>query len=212
MVLWSAWIPDILPHVAGCPIPIVEHELRRAAQEFFERTRAWKVQLAAVPVTSGTQEVAITVADAAEQVPVWASEVWYDGLWIRLATTEDLFARDRNWPTRTGVPSEYTQLTPGSLRLYPIPSANAVTGLTCLAAIKPADTATGIPDALRVKFRQAIASGAKSRLFAYPGKPWSSPEMAKMFRDDFDAEIDKATLAATRAFGRGRMPSSVTWC
>jgi hypothetical protein len=42
---WSAFLPDVLQHVPGCPDPVAEHALLRAAQEFFETTRIWKLWL-----------------------------------------------------------------------------------------------------------------------------------------------------------------------
>jgi hypothetical protein len=55
MSLWSAWLPDVVPHLPECPIPVIEHELRRAAQLFFEGSRAWRIYVPAIAVAANTE-------------------------------------------------------------------------------------------------------------------------------------------------------------
>ena len=43
MKTWEQFFPDLLPEVTGCPEPVAEHALLRAAQEFFETTKVWRV-------------------------------------------------------------------------------------------------------------------------------------------------------------------------
>src|SRR5574343_1429349 len=152
MALWSAWLPDILIHVAGCPNILAEHALKRAAQDLFERSRAWVVQLPVAPVPAGTSVVIVAMQDQ-EQEMVRLESVLYDGKKLSPYTVEQMefeFASD--WRTHTGTPSRFVQESPGTLRLYPIPVDAATTGLRLSVTAKPSDSSTGIPDEFRVKY------------------------------------------------------------
>jgi hypothetical protein len=211
MQLWSSWLPDLLPQLPDCPTILVEHEVRRAAQAFFEKTRAWHVTLAAVPVPAATSEVTIAPTDP-EQSLVRVSQIWYDGKRLDPVTGDALaehFGDD--WQAHTGVPTAYTQETPAVIRLYPIPVDAALTGLVARVAVKPSETSTGLPDDLAVKFRDSLVTGAKGRLMMYVEKPWSNPKLGMKHESDFNAAIDKAHADAAVSFGKARIASRPKW-
>lgn len=212
MALWSAWYPDILPHVPGCPTLIIDHELRRAAQKFFQRTRAWKTSLAAVAVLADQQTVTLAPTDTLLDL-VRLEAAWYDGTEMGIKTVEEMDAEfSDDWETHTGTPSIAIQQTPGVLRLYPIPVVAATTGIKRRISVCPSDTATGVADEMRVAFRDVLTAGAKAKLFLYLDKSWANPELAVVANNEFEDGINKANLAAARAFGRCRVPSRSTWC
>lgn len=211
MKAWSTWFPDLLPHVAGCPQPLAAHELRRAAQVLFGKTRAWRVDMAAVPVSAGQAVVAV-VPDSAEQELVRIESVWLDGRKLDLVTDEVLdsqYADD--WRTHSGTPFAYSQSVPGDVRLYPLPISDAVTGLSARLSVKPSESSTGLPDDMAVRFRDEIHVGAKARLMLYPNRPWTS-DLAAVYGQTFDSAVGSATAAAARSFSRARNPSRVKWC
>lgn len=212
MALWSAWFPDVQPHVAECPIVIMEHELRRAAQAFFEGSRVWKVTLDPVPVVAGQKTVTIAPTDP-EQDLVRIETAWYDGKPLPVYSADEMDASfDEDWQEHTGDPMAVTQMIPGVARLYPVPVSDAATGLKCRVSVRPSDTATGIPDELRVKYKEAIAAGAKARLMLYPNKPWSNVDLGVAMAAAFDAAIGKSNIDAARSLGRARIASRPKWC
>lgn len=213
MAIWSALFPDVLPQVPGCPSIIVTHELRRAAQEFFERTRAWRADLAATAVATGTSTVTLTPADVEEQAIVRLESAWYDGNRLEVVPAskmDDSFHDD--WRSHTGTPYVATQLQPGIVRLYPTPVADSVIGLKASVSLKPADGSTGIPDEIFAKYHPAIVVGAKGALFGYPDKAWRSDRQEKVCRERFEMAVGSAAIDAARAFGRGRVTARVSWC
>lgn len=212
MRAWSTWFPDLLPHVPGCPQVLAAHELRRAAQAFFRQTLAWRVTQAPIAVTAGTAEVSTAPLDA-EQELVRIDAAWYDGKRIGPVTAEVLdgsYVDD--WQTHTGTPTNYLQIVPGVVRLYPAPLADAATGLKLRLIVTPSDTSTGLPDDLALRYTDEIHVGAKSRLMLYPGKPWTSAELGGFYGQTFGQLIDRATANAARAFIQARLPSRVNWC
>lgn len=212
MAIWSDWYPDLMPHLPGCPALIVDHELRRASQIFFEGSRAWKKKLAALPVVSGTEQVVLATGSAELDV-VRVEAAWYDGKTIDVFTPEDLAgAFSDDWHDHTGTPIAIVQFEPGVARLYPIPNANASIGLVVEASIKPSEAATGFPDNLRVKFKEAITAGAKGRLMVYPSKSWTNFDLGVAMGSAFDSAVNKARLDAALSYGRGSVRSRPKWC
>lgn len=212
MTPWSYWFPDVLPHVPGCPQVIMEHELRRAAQAFFRQTKAWRVTQAPIPVAAGTAEVSATPLAAGQEL-VRVDAAWYDGTRIDPVTPEMLDAQYfDDWQARTGKPQQFLQEVPGAVRLYPIPTDPAVTGLRLRLIVAPSDAATGLPDDQAVKFKDVIQVGAKSRLMLYPGKTWTNAELAAVYGQAFNQLVGQATAEAARAYAQARLPARVNWC
>lgn len=212
MALWSAWNPDVLPKVAGCPQLLIEHELKRAAQEFFEETFAWKVLTPAVSVLADDEEILVAPSDP-EQELVRIEQAWYDGQAISPKTIEELdaqFADD--WKTHTGTPGHYIEVTPGTVRLYPIPTTDAVSGLACRISVRPSDSATGIPDAYRTKYRKALSDGALGALLLYPSAAWSAADHASLYRGAFESAKNKAGVDSAQSFGKARISARPKWC
>ena len=75
-VLWSSFYPLILPEVGGCPEPVVDAQLLRAAVDFCDTTQLWVTSLTAINAVSGTGEYALT-SPVSETVVCGISELWY---------------------------------------------------------------------------------------------------------------------------------------
>lgn len=212
MAIWADWLPDILPHVQECPIPVVEHEVRRAAQEFLGKTRAWKLDLAAMSVSSGNPNV--TLSFGAETVLAARIEAaWLDGAALEIVPLSEMSSRfGSGWNADTGTPTVLVPISPSSVRLYPIPNAAATTGLTATIAAIPNEVATGIQEDIATQYRNTIATGAKARLMLYPGKPWQNPDLAAVNNALFQQEIDTGISAVATAGGSGRVAATTRWC
>lgn len=209
MSLWSTWLPDILPHVPGCPVVVVEHELKRAAQEFFTRSRSWLVTDAPVTVAAAEEEINLAPTDD-EQDLVRVEAVWFNGIPGSVKTVAEMDDSSQDWQTATGTPSIIVQLSPDVARLYPIPTADVVVKIR--KSIRPSDAATGIPDDLASAYRNDLAQGAKSRIMLHKDKPWSDPGLAGVTAAQFGDATSSANLDAARSFGKGRISARKKWC
>lgn len=214
MATWSDFLPDVLPHVNGCSIDLAEHEVKRAAQEFFRRTFAWRIDLDPIAVAADTETVTLTMPSSPDVKLVRVETVIYDD--TRLApTTRETLHNDYsdNWQDHTGEPDAWFSDEPAILRLYPIPTAAATTGLQVNVSVIPDDTATGIPDNLYNKFNEAIYLGARARLMMYPPPAvFHQPQLAAMYAQAYQKQIDKFTLDKARGFTNARIPSRPRWC
>ena len=207
MKTWSEWLPDILPHVPGCPNIVAEHELRRAARIFFIQTRAWQVFLPTVPVAIGQSAIDLTPADTGQEL-VRVEQVYYDGKVLDEETPERLssiFYED--WSTKTGTPLAYVQLTPNIVRTYPLPIVAATTGVRARVAITPSQTATGVQNDLALRYWEDLRTGALSRLLIFPSVPWANIPLAANYVAMFQGTIDSVNIQVARSFGNARIPS-----
>lgn len=210
MKAWSYWYPDVIPHVPDCPAPVVDNELLRAAQAFFTSTRAWQVILNPIAVTAGLSVITVPMDATLSLVRVEAA--WYDGQKVSLTTAAELDDQfNDDWRLHTGTPDRYLQLEAGVVMLYPVPVANATTGLKLRVAVQPSDTATGVPDEMAAKFWAQIEVGAKGRLMLYPNKPWTNVDLAAAFIQQFNGMVDTTRVSAARSYAGGRIPSRPHW-
>lgn len=210
MKLWSSWLPDVLPHVPGCPIPVVLHELRRAAQEYLKATRAWQVTLAPIAVLAGTTST--TIAMDADKSLIRIESAWYDGARLELVTSAKLDGDNSDdWRLHTGTPHSLLQFSPGAATLYPVPHANSSIGLKIRASVFPSDASAGLADEIGAKFSNEIIVGAKGRLMIYPGKLWTNLDIGAACIQQFNDLIDRGAAAAARSFVQGRIASRPHW-
>jgi hypothetical protein len=209
MKVWSWWLPDILPHVPGCPIPVAEHELKRAAQVFFATSRAWLVTEPEVAGLAGDVELSIVPTDP-EQDLVRLEQAWINGIPATVKTVAEMDSQASDWQTHEGTPSIVVQLSPDVARLYPIPLADFT--VKWRASIIPSDVATGLPDDMAATYRDELAQGAKGRLMLYPNKSWTALDIAGVVGGAFADGASKANLEAARSFGKGRIKARPKWC
>lgn len=210
MKTWSFWLPDLLPHLPDCPIPVVERALLRAAQDFMRGSRIWKITLPPIPVTIGIES--ITIPMDADKDLVRIEEAWLDGDRLMLITPDELDGDyDDDWTLHTGTPTSLVQYVPGVVTVYPKPLSAALTGLKLKVSVRPSESAIGIIDEISVKYRDALECGALARLMAMPGKAWTNLELSAFHMQNFNAITATATADTARGFNQGRIKSRPTW-
>jgi hypothetical protein len=204
---WSYWYPDLVPQLTGCPDPVIDYELRRVAQDFFERTRAWQVIQAPVAIAKAQALVNIVPADPGQEL-VRIERAWLDGRPINVTSADTLDARfPDDWSTREGTTTDLVPLSPGVMQLFPLPAAAASTGLKLRLSVRPSDTATGIQDDMAVAWREALACGCRGRLMLQADKPWTNTTMGPLDTSKYEAAVAKANLKAALAYAGGRIAS-----
>lgn len=151
---WSDFFPDVLPSIEpGLPDPMVERQVRRAAQEFCRRTRAWFVSLDAVRTIAGQKSYDIEFPGQAELVRIERATLAGN----RLAIWRD---------DEDGV-GQYVFTDDGKtihLNIEPEDGADLVLNVS----LKPSDTSTGVEDAIFDRYSDLIAMEAISRLASDP--------------------------------------------
>mgnify|MGYP003577447698 CR=1 FL=1 len=119
MKTFEKFFPDLLPQVPGCPEPVAEQALKRAAQRFCELTFAWRVRLDAISLAAGTDEYELPLPDRSELVRI---EIARRGTCDIAVATQNDVRRDM----------DYVECYDGrTVIVNPVPAATADLLLTC---------------------------------------------------------------------------------
>jgi hypothetical protein len=209
---WSDFYNDLVPSLPGVGLPLLEHELRRAAQDFFSGSRAWRIVLDPIGTEAGVFEYQMMADDRGQDVVRIEAAAYLSG-GLDVLTLPDVVTRyGADWWNASGSPAAVTQLRPGYISLCPTPDAAVADALVLTVSVRPSDTSTGIDDDLAIKFRSALIDGAKGRLMLMPKKPWTDFQLGSVLSARFGDKVDDARSKAERAYGRGRVRSRPQWC
>ena len=176
MVPLSQFYSRVLPHVTGCPEPLMAQAVLDAADEFCTRSLVVRSRLAPVSVEAGVDTYEITPPSLQRVATV--THVWLDGRQLNPAPQEtptDLVA-PLSWPDRYSVRYVEGAL---SLVLYPAPDRDLVDGLVVEVATRPDRGAAQVDPTLFSDWAEGVAHGALYRLHLTPGQPYSDPSKAE---------------------------------
>lgn len=199
MKAWSSFYPDVLPEVPGFVIPLVDIALRRAAQEFFATTGAWRLWLDDVTTEEDRTEYDIELEANSELVKLLRATL--EGRPIRTVLEDELPA---DWKTTTAGMADCV-FTQDQRNLVLLPAQEADLVLKVEATLRPSDAATGIQDAYFAQYSRDIANGALAYLLAQLHKPYSNPAQAQRYQVLFDGAMAVADLRRMRGHS-GAMP------
>lgn len=192
MKLWSAFLDDLMPMVPGCPQPMAEFHLRRAAQKFCERTLCWREWLD--DQTTAGEETFYFGVDTKQEV-VQLLRATLDGQEMDVISADKLPA---NWRSGNAVVRGIFTLDRDSYFIVPTPGTGVV--VQTEVALKPSNTATGISDELFRHYVDHIALGAAARLHSTVGTPYSNPQSTA--RAQFDAAVAEVASDVDKAHSR----------
>lgn len=195
MTALSVIRPFIMPEVPNCPVPLIDRAILTTVRDLCEKAELWKETRADVDMTDGEAEIAITVDSAAEIVSV--EYVQFNGLELCQTTERELSTWDASWRTTEGDPTHvFTVLRDSVLRLYPIPNRTVADAIGYEVIVKPAMTATSIADFLYEQHIETIRNGALYELLRMANQPWSNPETAIFYRNQYRYGMQEARFKA----------------
>lgn len=204
MKTWANFLKDVQVHVPGCPEPVAEHALLRAAQEFFSTTRVWRLWLPDATTTTGLTDYLMLMEPKSELVRIERATL--DGRSIEVRTEDEL---PDDWKTYTGgiVDGVHTPDRKG-LILLPAPASDGLV-LRVEVSLCPANDATGIEDRLFDLYVQQIAAGAVADLKGHAGKTYSDTAGSLAWRSRFEAHMGVTDIKRARGFSSARPRSRV---
>ena len=204
-MLLSNFHPFVATEVIGCPYPTLDQALLLTAIEFCRETKAWTESQDPIILIEGVNEYEIDVPTGAYVQTV--RDVWIGSHRLQPVTMSGLQNAMPDWLSAKGSePSYYNmagELT--LLRVYPTPTAVTGQAMVVRASYVPTMSATSLPDFLGQRHLDAIASGAKARLMAMPGVPWTNTELSIYYRANFD----KAILNTRIEEAHDRVPGTI---
>lgn len=192
----SAFTPYIMLDVPGCPEPVVEDSVRRAAIEFCRRTRVIRELITVNTVAAQDYVVLSPVGGNVERVY---------RVMIGDTILEPTRREDFNEDGDTSQPLEYYIEQQNKMRFYPVP--DAIYSMAVHVAVTPNRDATTLDDVLFTIWRDEIAAGACAILKMMTGKPWHDMDGASISGNIFSAAIDRAAHQRAKGGGSAQLRS-----
>jgi hypothetical protein len=189
---WSLLNQEAITFVAGCPVFLVETEVKAAAREFLRRSTAWrdrKVDL--LTTVADEDEYAYDLPANAELNRVhvaWNGTTEVD---VQVPGEEDdseTADTDTEWMIGVLEGGQGFRLTPAA--------STAGVELTGTVSYVTATNAAGIPQWIYDEWHYGIACGAAARLLKQVSRPWSNPQASVMLQEQFDVAIREASNRA----------------
>lgn len=164
----EAFAPLILPEVIGCSHPLLVQHVMLAARHFCTEAGVWDEVRPPIVTVAGQAEYTIDAPPNADTVRV-------RGVWL------DNRPLDPERITRPVIRGQYptgyhAAKGRGSITLNQEPAGGQE--LIVRAVYSPKLTTDELPDILMSDYAEAIAAGAKYRLMAIQGQPWTNGPMA----------------------------------
>lgn len=204
MARWADFHPDLLVHVPGCPEPLLDQELARAAALFFRRSKLWTAWLEPIATAGSLTTYDLEVPEDAEVVALRKATL--NGQVLPLGS----YRLVSNNPERAqGAERVLLSTEPAAVTLLSVQAPKSVLDIEAVLTVAP--QAEGLPDALANAYREGIVAGARYRLHRIPGLLYQ-PEAAKAARAEFEQAL--ASDQASGWLGRvGQVPRTrVAWC
>lgn len=198
MTTWETFLKDVLPWTPGCPEPVAEHAVRRAAQEYLEATRLWKLWLPDVITAVDRTEYDIELEP--KSVLVRLERATLNGCPIRTRSVDEL---PDEWQTYTSGIERGVHTTDGET-LFLLPAQAAGMVLKVEAAMRPSDEATGIEDHIFNRHSVHIAAGAIAALKGQAEKSYSDPAGAMEWQGKFHGHMNVADFQRYRGYSSSR--------
>jgi hypothetical protein len=204
MATLTSFAKYVRPYVPGCPEPILLDAIKDACVEFCKRTLIFTRDIEIVTVIG---QRAYAPSLAAEEAPEQIEMIERD----TYALDDSSFHEFKGDITlrSAGTPTKYYLDENGDIVLGPIP--DAIETLAATVAIKPAEDATTVPDALLSHWSEYIAAGAKAALFGQENVEWGDPTKAASNGMAFDEGVNKALMKRARGGTRKRLRTVSQW-
>jgi hypothetical protein len=196
---WDNFYRDIMPHVTGCPEPMADFAILRAAQEFFKTTKVQKVQLDPITVRPDLIQYDIPLPPRVTIVQLESAST--NGLDTTITTREALQRLFPDWQSQPqGIDDCIFTVDRKTIFVLPLKPALVVnsTKLVITASLSPSEKAEGIEDEFFELYNEIIANGALGRLMSQPKKPYSDPAEGMRLNDKFQHDMSVVCLKLFR--------------
>jgi len=205
MTALSVLVPDVRVEIPDIPTFVAERQLLRAAREFCEETRTWRVNVEiSVIATIPASNIASLLPSDTELVDVVSIKNIGGGAPVIPRTYAWLDKNTSDWRSETDLNANYYVLDGNNaIRFIPIPSVTTASLYYARVAVKPTLDASAINDIVANKYDEVLVHGALAKLFLMPRKPWTDANLAQYHLALFRASFAPARTEAAEEFQTG---------
>lgn len=207
-VNFNYWFEELVSAVNGAETDLLFQQIRSAAIEFCNLSEAWRMDNLPVDIEQGTREYAIEAPISGTEI-VKIVQVLVNGCAVHPTSWAALIDQSPAAMNHQGNIKAYVQEYANKVALYPIPNTDIVGGLVCKSAVRPTRIANGMDEEVGKRNFDAILSGAKSRLYLIPGKPWSDGAAGVYHKKLMEEAAQKARTEVNVGHGRVALRTKV---
>lgn len=193
---WKSYLPQVLPHVRGCPTSLAINAVRDAAIELCSKSRIWRSTLTAQNIVADQDEY--TLSPPSNTTVITPVYVEVDEIVIRPMAADTLDHIAPRWRIG-GALKAYHMLDATTLKLSWTPDEAVTDGLVVMVSLKPTEDSTQGDDILYDDWKRGIAAGAIGALKMMSDERWSDAVGAEKFRETFLFESANAKARARKS-------------
>lgn len=198
-ISYESLVPEIAPHLYGCPDMLIENSIRSAVIELCEKAQVYQAELDPLTTVSGIYEYDLEApSGTAVHKVLW---VTHDGKDLEPMTTSLLEQRLPRWreSDQASTPQYFVKQSSSLVWLVPVPG-NTVVGSTIIRAVlKPTHTSTACDNDVMNDYRDTIVNGALFRLLRIPNRDWTDYKHAGTYGALFEQGLIDAERRARNA-------------
>lgn len=193
------FLGHILPEVPGCDTDMAKQKLNLAIREFFLKSRSWRVKAGPYDVLADAEDPNIYLDPIEASLKVgYVFGVTYNGDRLKAMAVKP----DETAFATPGKPTYYHAEVPGALRVYPLPTTDQLEALHVYCSVIPVD-ARQVPEHVATHHFETITKGALSKLLVMSKKPWTNPDLARVYGAQYYDGLREARVNADSAYQNG---------
>ena len=201
-VEYDEFLPQVLQYVPDAAEFIAKDAIKQACIEFCEKSYYWQYVVPAIDIVANQSNYVINTPNDTKSVgPVM---VYYNtNLLIPKGPDElaDIY-RMGDWQQLTGTPQYVTRIQKPEVILVPTPPEASPGSLHIRTALAPTRDSEGIDSEIYEQWAEAIAWGARARLYAQPRQDYSDKTAALDASKMFAYHINRARMQVTKGLTR----------
>lgn len=198
---YDSLIGDISLEVPGAPYPLMISRINLAARELCLQAECWAAWQN-ITLQEGIDEYEVTLPITSATVR-HVKYVMLNDKEIAPDTNENI-VRTKPWlMTQLGNISAYYLLPDMKIKLLPMPSADDAGKIARVYSVfMPALEATEIPSVLMDRNAEVLIDGAKAKLLSIANQPWTNPQQAAYYDQNFKLGVTKSRIDVETDYGR----------
>ena len=193
------WLPFVQAEVHGCPRPMCFDAIRQAVIRFCAETMIWRYECPTISTIVGVNTYQLEIPSYSQCVSVRSLNFNNRKPPLEERTVEQLYKTDPTWTSETGAARYYAFRSPNVIVLDRVP--DEIVQMVAVVALKPRQSQLEVDELLFEDYRDAITSGALSRLMLMPGKAWYDAANGARHEAVFQDARDKALSRANHGYG-----------
>jgi hypothetical protein len=198
MAALTDFLPEVMPYVPGCSVPLAIKQLRAICMDFCGVAPIVQAVIDPIDLVAGEPEYDIDTPNGTDVTLILSATFQRTPLRVLGIGDADFL----NAHLTMGTPSGLKQAAGNTFRLDVAPACDMAQALSLLVATKPKRNANAVADVLLNDYAYDIGQGAIGRLLLIPGQPFSAPANAFVYTANYERARVNARIRAESSFGQ----------